>query len=116
MKQVKIPLEEDSTFWILIPFVLFSATNFTVVSGRPLGYWTIFIESIEFPDNIAFKIPLSIFSPLIEFTIEIFGALVYPFPPLRTIMLLIVFEFLIDIRGDIYAIGCKVLSEEYSKP
>jgi hypothetical protein len=27
-----------------------------------------------------------------------------------------VFEFLIVINGDMYAVGCKVLSEEYSNP
>ena len=81
-----------------------------------MGYWIIFTESMEFPDNFAFNIPLLIFSPVVEFTIEILGASVYPFPPLVTIMLSIVFEFLIVISGDMYAMGCKVLSEEYSKP
>ena len=81
-----------------------------------MGYWIIFTESIEFPDNFAFNIPLLIFFPVIEFTIEILGASVYPFPPLITVILSIVFEFLIVMRGDMYAIGCKVLSEEYSKP
>jgi hypothetical protein len=31
-------------------------------------------------------------------------------------MIPIVFEFLIVISGDIDAVGCKVLSEEYSNP
>ena len=33
-----------------------------------------------------------------------------------TVIIPIVFESLIVINGDIKALGCKVLSEEYSKP
>ena len=116
MKQVKIPLEEDWTCWILIPLVLLVVNNCTVASGRPFGCCIILTESIEFPDNFASNIPLSIFSPVSEFTIIIDGESVYPLPPSVTVMIPIVFEFLIVINGDMNAIGCKVLSEEYWNP
>ena len=53
IKQVKIPVELDKTFWILIPLVLFVANSFTDFSGRPFGCRTILTESIEFPDSFA---------------------------------------------------------------
>lgn len=113
---MKIPLEEDCTCWILIPFVLLVANNFTVVSGRPFGSCTTFTAEMELPVITASNIPLSILSPVMESTIAIDGALIYPLPPSITVMASIVFEFLIEITGDIYAVGCKVLSEEYSNP
>ena len=87
--------------------------SFTDFSGRPFGCRTILTEFIELPDSFASNIPLSISSPVSEFTITTNGALVYPFPPLVTVIIPIVFEFLIVINGDMNAIGCKVLSEEY---
>ena len=116
MKQVNIPLEEDSTFWILIPLVLLVVNNCTDVSGRPFGCCIILTESIEFPDRFASNIPLSIFSPVSEFTIITDGASVYPLPPSVTEIIPIVLEFLIVTNGDIDADGCNVLSEEYSNP
>ena len=62
-----------TTFWILIPFVLFSANNFVVVSGSPLGDCTISTSLIEIPDKVAFKIPLLICCPIPVLTIIIFG-------------------------------------------
>ena len=96
--------------------MLLVVNNCTVVSGRPFGCCKILTESIEFPDSFASNIPLSIFSPVLEFAIITDGASVYPFPPLLTVIIPIVFEFLIVINGDINAIGCKVLSEEYWNP
>jgi hypothetical protein len=95
---------------------IISVNNCTVVSGRPFGCCIILTESIEFPDSFASNIPLSIFSPVSEFTIITDGASVYPLPPSVTVIIPIVFEFLIVISGDIDAVGCKVLSEEYSNP
>ena len=116
MKQVKIPLELDWTLWTLIPLVLLVVNNFTEVSGRPFGVCIIFTEAIEDPDNFASNIPLLIFCPVLESTITIRGEFIYWFPPLVTVTTPIVFEFLIEITGDMYEIGCKVLSEGYSNP
>ena len=116
MKQVKIPVELDSTFWILIPLVFLVAYNATAVSGIPFGFCIILTEFIVFPDRVASSIPLLIFSPVSVFTITIDGASVYPLPPFVTITESIVFEFLIIISGDTAAIGCKVLSDEYWNP
>ena len=71
---------------------------------------------MEFPTNFTSKIPLSIFLPVVAFTITATGGLLYPFPPSITEILSIVFESLIVISGDMYAVGCRVLSEEYSNP
>jgi len=116
MKQVKIPLEEDCTCWILIPLVLLIVNRLTVFSGRPLGCCSTFTSEMEFPVNFTSKIPPSIFFPVVEFTSTIDGGLVYPFPPSITEIVSIVFESLIVITGDMNAVGCKVLSEEYSNP
>ena len=73
IKQVKIPPEDDNTLCILTPLVLFTAANFTVVDGNPLGFCVISTEEMVLSAIFASNTPLSIFLPVRVSTITIDG-------------------------------------------
>ena len=112
---VNIPLFADTTCWILIPLVLFVANNSTPASGSPNGFASILIFWIDVPVSETSNEPEFITSLLVELTIVIDGALVYPPPALTISTLEIVLEFLTVINGDIEAWGLNVKSGEYMK-
>ena len=69
-----VPVLLDLTSNIVIPFVLLIVLKVTVSCGNPIGTSLTFTDIILFSNITGSKNPLSIFSPVNEFTTIMFGA------------------------------------------
>ena len=87
-----------------------------VVSGKPFGSCSTVTLVIELSVISAKRTPLLIFSRVDGLTIVTAGASIKNLPPSVTLTKPTVLESLIVINGEISAVGCRVLSEEYSNP
>ena len=99
-----------------MPLVLFSVKSNAVVSGKPFGSCSIVTLVIELSVISAKRTPLLIFSRVDGLTTVTAGASIKNLPPSVTLTKPTVLESLIVINGEISAVGCRVLSEEYSNP
>ena len=104
-----------STFWILIPFVLFVVINLISPFVNPVGEDITSTVLIDEPFKVALNKP-STDCPLSVSMTSRFGDLVNPLPPSIISTLEIESDPVNSINLGISASGCNVLSDEYSKP